>query len=643
MINSRFLNYKHYNSFIRDLNDNQISKDAIVFIQDESHTCIWTHDKEYLCNVSKSNLEEGTLVFGDGYGSNVFTIELSNNSITLTDSDGNSYSVNIQPPVKRGKYISIGNNNTINWTLDMDDQLDSTSTNPVENKAIYTALGYKADKNEVLRPEDIVGKQDKLKAGRGIEIRNNTISSTLDTEVYVILTQDEFPPENPSENKIYLVQVSNGDGTYRYIQYVYKNGQWNSTDQIIPEVTITGYLTKDDADDYYQPKGSYIKIGDVKDYCDTYIVPTFNNYYTKQWIDEYLQLKPENDEFVTKSWCDSRYVKKTSVYTPKSGNVESNAEGETTPIDSGTGYTNIIVDRVLSTASENPVQNKVITSALNDKVDNTTLSSYATKTYVTSKINKLHLESYVVNDTFDAALSLKQDVLTAGDGISITDNVISSTIDTNVFVIVDQLPINPSQNKLYILQTQNQDDSYTYTQHRWNGSEWILIGDTAPEVNLQPYLKKTTAAKTYQPKGSYVTSDEFNLYKQIVEQTYQMLPTDDTFVTYTQLQTTVSNLKKLIKNKCVLKTDVYEPTNEADWESAELPPIDIPDDTQPSGGNGGGSGNNSGNGGYIHLFLEQEQYDNLSSYSANTIYFIYEESEQSETWAFGDEFPVILS
>jgi hypothetical protein len=50
----------------------------------------------------------------------------------------------------------------------------------------------------------------------------------------------------------------------------------------------------------------------------------------------------------------------------------------------------------------------------------------------------------VVNDTFDAALSLKQDVLTAGDGISITDNVISSTIDTNVFVIVDQLPVNPS-------------------------------------------------------------------------------------------------------------------------------------------------------------------------------------------------------
>lgn len=50
MINSRFLNYKYYNSFIRDLNDNQIPKDAIVFIQDESHTCIWTHGKEYLCN-----------------------------------------------------------------------------------------------------------------------------------------------------------------------------------------------------------------------------------------------------------------------------------------------------------------------------------------------------------------------------------------------------------------------------------------------------------------------------------------------------------------------------------------------------------------------------------------------------------------
>lgn len=49
MINRRFLNYKHYQSFLDDLNNGQILRDAIVFIQDESHPCIWTHGKEYLC------------------------------------------------------------------------------------------------------------------------------------------------------------------------------------------------------------------------------------------------------------------------------------------------------------------------------------------------------------------------------------------------------------------------------------------------------------------------------------------------------------------------------------------------------------------------------------------------------------------
>lgn len=40
-----------------------------------------------------------------------------------------------------------------------------------------------------------------------------------------------------------------------------------------------------------------------------------------------------------------------------------------------TGGTDITVDSALSSTSENPVQNKVINSALNGKVDNTTYAS----------------------------------------------------------------------------------------------------------------------------------------------------------------------------------------------------------------------------------------------------------------------------
>lgn len=41
----RFLNYKKYDNFQRDLNNGDIPEDAIVFIQDKG--CIWARGKEY--------------------------------------------------------------------------------------------------------------------------------------------------------------------------------------------------------------------------------------------------------------------------------------------------------------------------------------------------------------------------------------------------------------------------------------------------------------------------------------------------------------------------------------------------------------------------------------------------------------------
>ena len=48
-INYRFLNYKRYNKFLDDLRDNKVREDAIVFVQDELHPCIWARGKEYVC------------------------------------------------------------------------------------------------------------------------------------------------------------------------------------------------------------------------------------------------------------------------------------------------------------------------------------------------------------------------------------------------------------------------------------------------------------------------------------------------------------------------------------------------------------------------------------------------------------------
>ena len=89
MINRRFLNYKHYASFQRDLEQGQLQNDAIVFIQDPEHTCIWTHGKEYLSGGSyRSDLDSGILSFKDTLGNVVFKITQNNGNITIEDSDG---------------------------------------------------------------------------------------------------------------------------------------------------------------------------------------------------------------------------------------------------------------------------------------------------------------------------------------------------------------------------------------------------------------------------------------------------------------------------------------------------------------------------------------------------------------------------
>lgn len=53
------------------------------------------------------------------------------------------------------------------------------------------------------------------------------------------------------------------------------------------------------------------------------------------------------------------------------------------------GYNNIVIDSVLSDTSENPVQNKVITTALNGKVNAETGKGLSTNDYTTAEKTKL--------------------------------------------------------------------------------------------------------------------------------------------------------------------------------------------------------------------------------------------------------------
>lgn len=133
-----------------------------------------------------------------------------------------------------------------------------------------------------------------------------------------------------------------------------------------------------------------------------------------------------------------------------------------------------------------------INTALTTKADKSTTYN---KTEVDSKIS-------TINQT-------KQDKLTAGSGIKIENNIISSTLDVQLYKIVDSLPSQDIESgKIYLVLSETTTESNKYTEYVYVNGEWEIIGSYTANVDLSGYLTKTDAASTYQPKGNYALKTE---------------------------------------------------------------------------------------------------------------------------------------
>lgn len=100
-------------------------------------------------------------------------------------------------------------------------------------------------------------KQPNLVAGNGIEILDNTISVTLDTDVFVVETVLPSQPASGNEKKIHIVPATSTGTQNLYDEYIWVNNAWELLGQFQPVIDLTPYLTKTEAADIYQPKGSY--------------------------------------------------------------------------------------------------------------------------------------------------------------------------------------------------------------------------------------------------------------------------------------------------------------------------------------------------------------------------------------------------
>lgn len=520
----------------------------------------------------------------------------------------------------RSNYQPIGEYATLRWVTDNfvkkedvytpaqpDHEIPGTIT-PIPGSDSSTS-----DTSAILLA--LQGKQDKLTAGDGISIENNVISSTLDTNVFLIVNSLENV-STPNENKIYLLEtVENGETVY--IEYRWRNNAWVEIGRKDIDIDLTDYA----------------KLSDLTDYT---LTQDFEDY---------------------KTWAENTYAKSQIIVQPS------------TPT--------ITVDTELNINSANPVENRVVTTNLNLKADKSELRSYATKEELNSKVDNMDLTAYVTNETYTQGLAGKQDTLTPGRGISIVNNTISSTLDTDVFVIVNSLPSQGNPNKIYLVETV-ENDEVTYVEWRWRYDEstdtwdWVEIGQKDPGIDLTDYLTKTEAASTYiteatadgkyQLKGDYMTRSEAqtqhntlsNLIEALRDELEDDYVTDDqldalqlyirqtfqrkgNYVLAEDVSTALNVLQQVIDQKYVLKRDVYNPNNPDGWSTTETTTISV------SGSNGGTSTGTTGvQNNMVTLTTQQYQLlvdNNLVDES--TYYFTYEE-EETTNWTFGGTFPITL-
>lgn len=252
---------------------------------------------------------------------------------------------------------------------------------------INTALATKSDKSTTYNKTEVDSKvstinqtkQDKLTAGSGIKIENNTISSTLDVQLYKIV--DSLPTQDVEPGKIYLVLSEISTESNKYTEYVYVNNEWEIMGSYTANVDLSGYLTKTDAASTYQPKGNYAlktEIPDVSTKADTSYVNT--------------QIQTVNTEINKKAnKADLHAVATSGNYNDLTNKLK--AGSGVTITDDNTINTSVDLSGVTNSISEldSKIEAEIsrATIAESNKVDKIVGKGLSTNDYTTNEKNKL--------------------------------------------------------------------------------------------------------------------------------------------------------------------------------------------------------------------------------------------------------------
>lgn len=325
--------------------------------------------------------------------------------------NGRAYvkSVNNITPDSNGNVtvnVGTGGGGTGGTNITVDSTLSSTSTNPVQNKVLYAALNNKLDKN---------GTATYATRDSSGNIISSTYAKKTDLNSYV-KSINNVKPDSAGNVNI----SSSGGGS-----------------NITIDATLSGTSSNAIAN-----KAVYAALENKLDKTGTAAAAT------KATQDSYGNVIVTT--YARKSDL-SGYVKTINNQEPDTnGNINISTGG------GGTGP-NITVDTTLSSTSNNPIANKAVYTAVNNKLDKTGIAAYATRdssgnviinTYATKNELSGCVKS-INNITPDSSGNVN--ISTSGGGANITVDTVLSANSANA--IANKAVYNALSGKLGVTDT----------------------------------------------------------------------------------------------------------------------------------------------------------------------------------------------
>ena len=284
--------------------------------------------------------------------------------------------------------IAEGANKTV-----VDSALSTTSTNPVQNKAVNTALGNKVDKvsGKGLSTNDYTTAEKNKLAGIAAGAEVNTVDSVNSKTGAVVLTAGDV---GALPDDTVLADLTT-DATHRTVTDTEKatwnaksnfSGSYNDLTNKPTIPSIAGLATE-----------TYVntKVADLVDSAPG----------TLDTLNELAAALGDDPNFATT--IATQMGNKVDKVEGKGLSTNDYTTAEKTKLSGiADGANKTVVDSSLSSTSTNPVQNKIINTALAGKVDVVSGKGLSTNDYTTAEKNKLAGIAEGANKTtVDAALS----------------------------------------------------------------------------------------------------------------------------------------------------------------------------------------------------------------------------------------------